>query len=279
MGWIFSLSSAKFLRDPAKKLKAQGAQKIPLCDRAVLRSKLPARKSILLRNLDCMRLLIVEDEARMVELLRKGLAEEGHTVSCATDGVEGLALARAYEFDVIILDVMMPKLSGYEVAKRLRAEKVRTPILMLTARDSVPDIVQGLDRGADDYLTKPFSFTELIARLRAVKRRALVAQDPTLRVADLSLDPASREVLRGEQSLSLTRTEYNLLERLMFRAGKVVSRRSLIESVWGFDREIEENTLDAFMHLLRNKIDPPGRPKLIHTVRGVGYTIHPDSHA
>jgi DNA-binding response OmpR family regulator len=225
-----------------------------------------------------MRLLIVEDEARMVELLRKGLTEEGHIVSCASDGAEGLALARGYEFDVIILDVMMPKLSGYEVAKRLRAEKIRTPILMLTARDSVPDIVQGLDRGADDYLTKPFSFTELIARLRAVKRRALVAQEPTLRVADLSLDPASREVLRGEQSLSLTRTEYNLLERLMFRAGKVVSRRSLIESVWGFDRDIEENTLDAFMHLLRNKIDPPGRPKLIHTVRGVGYTIHPDGH-
>jgi Response regulators consisting of a CheY-like receiver domain and a winged-helix DNA-binding domain len=222
-----------------------------------------------------MRLLIVEDEPRMVELLRKGLTEEGHTVTCATEGAEGLALARGYEFDVIILDVMMPKLSGYEVAKRLRAEKVRTPILMLTARDSVPDIVQGLDRGADDYLTKPFSFSELIARLRAVKRRALIAQEPTLRVADLSLDPASREVLRGEQPVSLTRTEYNLLERLMFRAGKVVSRRSLIESVWGFDREIEENTLDAFMHLLRNKIDPPGRSKLIHTVRGVGYTIHP----
>ena len=220
-----------------------------------------------------MKLLIVEDEARMKDLLRKGLSEEGHTVTCASDGAEGLALAKAYEFDVVILDVMMPKLSGYDLAKRLRAEKVSIPILFLTARDSVPDIVRGLDLGADDYMTKPFSFDELVARLRAVKRRTLVGQDPSLRVADLELDPASREVLRGGQRVSLTRTEYNLLERLMYRAGKVVSRRSLIESVWGFDREIEENTLDAFMRLLRNKIDPPGKAKLICTVRGVGYMI------
>jgi DNA-binding response OmpR family regulator len=223
-----------------------------------------------------MKLLIVEDEARMADLLRKGLTEEGHIATCASDGAEGLAMARSYEFDVIILDVMMPKLSGYELAKRLRAEKVRTPILMLTARDSVPDIVRGLDLGADDYMTKPFSFDELVARLRAVKRRALVAQDNHLQVSDLVLDPASREVLRGDERVSLTRTEYNLLERPMYRAGKVVSRRSLIESVWGFDRDIEENTLDAFMHLLRGKIDPPGRPRLIHTVRGVGYMIRPE---
>ncbi len=226
-----------------------------------------------------MKLLIVEDEARMADLLRKGLTEDGHTATCASDGAEGLALAKAYEFDVIILDVMMPKLSGYEVAKRLRAEKVRTPILMLTARDSVPDIVHGLDLGVDDYITKPFSFDELVARLRAVKRRAVAAETNHLRVADLVLDPACREVLRGEERVSLTRTEYNLLERLMYRAGKVVSRRSLIEAVWGFDREIEENTLDAFMHLLRNKIDQPGRQKLIHTVRGIGYMIRSDGQA
>lgn len=232
-----------------------------------------------LAYVDLMKLLIVEDEGRMAELLRKGLTEDGHTATCASDGAEGLALAQAYEFDVIILDVMMPKLSGYEVAKRLRREKVRTPILMLTARDSVPDIVRGLDMGADDYMTKPFSYDELVARLRAMKRRALAAEDTHLQVADLVLDPASREVSRGAQRVSLTRTEYNLLERLMYRAGKVVSRRSLIESVWGYDREIEENTLDAFMHLLRNKVDPPGNTKLIHTVRGIGYMIRSDVKA
>jgi len=215
----------------------------------------------------------------MADLLRKGLMEEGHTVTCAGDGAEGLALAKDHEFDVIILDVMIPKLSGYELAKRLRAEKVRTPILMLTAKDSVPDIIQGLDLGADDYMTKPFSFAELVARLRAVKRRALAAGDPQLQVADLVLNPASRKVTRGEESVSLTRTEYSLLERLMYRSGKVVSRQSLIESVWGFDREIEGNTLDAFMHLLRNKVDRRGQPKLIHTVRGVGYMIRSDERA
>jgi DNA-binding response OmpR family regulator len=226
-----------------------------------------------------MKLLIVEDETRMADLLRRGLTEEGHNAMCAFDGAEGLALAKAYEFDVIILDVMMPKLSGYELAKRLRSEKIRTPILMLTAKDSVPDIVRGLDLGADDYMTKPFSFDELLARLRTVKRRALAAQETHLRIGDLMLDPASREVSRGDARISLTRTEYNLLERLMFRAGKVVSRRALIEAVWGFDREIEENTLDAFMHLLRSKIDPPGRAKLIQTVRGVGYMIRSDGQA
>jgi DNA-binding response OmpR family regulator len=226
-----------------------------------------------------MKLLIVEDETRMADLLRKGLTEEGHNAMCAFDGAEGLAMAKTYEFDVIILDVMMPKLSGYELAKRLRAEKIRTPVLMLTAKDSVPDIVRGLDLGADDYMTKPFSFDELVARLRAVKRRALAAEETHLTVGDLTLDPASREVARGDVRISLTRTEYNLLERLMYRAGKVVSRRSLIEAVWGFDREIEENTLDAFMHLLRAKIDSAGRAKLIHTVRGVGYMIRPDGDA
>lgn len=226
-----------------------------------------------------MKLLIVEDEAHMAELLRKGLAEEGHTAVCSHDGVEGLAIAKAYEFDVIILDVMMPKLDGYEMAKRLRAEKIRTPVLMLTAKDTVPDIVRGLDVGVDDYMTKPFSFEELLARLRAVQRRSLPSAQPSLRVGDLELDPASREVLRGGVVLSLTRTEYSLLERLLYRAGHVVSRRSLIEAVWGFDREIEENTLDAFMHLLRNKVDMPAKPKLIHTVRGVGYTIRADGEA
>jgi DNA-binding response OmpR family regulator len=225
-----------------------------------------------------MKLLVVEDEARMVELLRKGLSEEGHTVVCAHDGDEGLELARNYEFDVIILDVMMPKLNGYQVAQRLRTERIATPLLMLTAKDAVPDLVRGLDSGADDYLTKPFAFEELLARLRAVKRRAPVPQQPKLQVGNLVLDPATREVSRAGEDILLTRTEYNLLERLMYRAGKVVPRRSLIEAVWGFDREIEENTLDAFVRLLRTKIDTEGQPKLIHTVRGVGYMIRAEAH-
>ncbi len=223
-----------------------------------------------------MNLLVVEDEHRMAELLRKGLSEEGHTVVCALDSTEGLELARSSEFDAIVLDVMMPKLSGYDVARRLRADKIATPILMLTAKDAVPDIVHGLDLGCDDYMTKPFSFRELVARLRAIKRRESVSREPLLQVGDLVLDPATREVTRGRQRIALTRTEYNLLERLMHRAGRVVSRQFLIESVWGFDREIETNTLDAFLHLLREKIDGPGMPKLIHTVRGVGYAVRAD---
>jgi len=226
-----------------------------------------------------MKLLIVEDEERMAELLRKGLTEEGHTAICAFDGLEALALAKQYDFDAIIMDLMIPKLNGYDVTRRLRAEKIQTPVLMLTAKDTVPDIVRGLDLGADDYMTKPFSFDELIARLRAVKRRTMAEPDAQMRVADLVLDPASREVTRGDARIALTRTEYNLLEKLMYRVGKVVPRQVLIESVWGFDRDIEENTLDAFMHLLRNKVDHPGSPKLIHTVRGVGYMIRPEERA
>jgi len=220
-----------------------------------------------------MNLLIVEDEPRMAELLRRGLVEEGHSVMAAPDGEEGLYLARTYQFDVVILDVMMPKLDGFQMLQRLRSEKSKTPILMLTAKDTVPDIVRGLDLGADDYLTKPFSFEELVARLRAVQRRATQKASPALQVADLILDPAVRAVSRAGSVLALTRTEYSLLERLMYRAGQIIPRSTLIESVWGFDREIEDNTLDAFMRLLRNKIDKPGQPKLIHTVRGVGYVI------
>jgi len=224
-----------------------------------------------------MNVLVVEDEQRMAELLRKGLSEEGHTVVCAFDGVEGLEMARASEFDVIVLDVMMPKLSGYDMAKRLRAEKISTPILMLTAKDTVPDIVQGLDLGCDDYMTKPFSFRELVARLRAIKRRESADRETHLQVGDLILDPATRDVVRGDRRITLTKTEFSLLERLMHRAGRVVSRQFLIESVWGYDREIETNTLDAFLHLLREKIDAPGEARLIQTVRGVGYTIRADS--
>jgi DNA-binding response OmpR family regulator len=224
-----------------------------------------------------MNLLIVEDEKRMVELLSKGLREEGHTVECATDGIAGLELAMNYEFDVIVLDIMMPKLSGYDLAKRLRSEGIPAPVLMLTAKDSVQDVVHGLDLGADDYMTKPFAFSELLARLRAVKRRPRVPHPTQFRVGDLLLDPATREVSRGGVRIWLTRTEYSLLEELIFRAGTVVRRISLIESVWGVDRDIKVNTLDAFVRLLRNKIDTNASQSLIHTVRGVGYVLRAES--
>ena len=224
-----------------------------------------------------MKLLVVEDEPRMLELLRRGLTEEGHNVTCAADGAEGWELAHAYEFDAIVLDLMLPKMNGFDIAKKLRQERIVTPVLMLTAKDSVPDVVRGLDAGADDYLTKPFTFNELLARLRALQRRASSRPQNRLKVGDLVLDPESREVSRAGVPITLTRTEYSLLERLMYRAGKVVPRNTLIEAVWGFDREIEENTLDAFVRLLRHKVDREGLPKLILTVRGVGYMIREES--
>jgi len=226
-----------------------------------------------------VKLLVVEDEPRMLELLRRGLMEEGHNVTCASDGSEGWELAHAYEFDAVVLDVMLPKMNGFELAKRLRQGKIATPVLMLTAKDSVPDVVRGLDAGADDYLTKPFTFNELLARLRALQRRSTSRPQNQLRVGDLILDPESREVSRAGVPITLTRTEYSLLERLMYRAGKVVPRNTLIEAVWGFDREIEENTLDAFVRLLRQKVDREGMPKLILTVRGVGYMIREEKLA
>jgi DNA-binding response OmpR family regulator len=226
-----------------------------------------------------MKLLVVEDEARMLELLRRGLTEEGHMVVCASDGSEAWDIAHNYEFDVMVLDVMLPKMTGLELAKKLRRERNTTPVLMLTAKDSVPDIVRGLDAGADDYLTKPFTFDELLARLRALERRSNSRMQNRLQVGDLTLDPESHQASRAGVAIALTRTEFNLLERLMVRAGKVVPRGTLIESVWGFDRDIEDNTLDAFIRLLRLKVDQEGQPKLIVTVRGVGYMIREDHSA
>jgi len=220
-----------------------------------------------------MRILIVEDERQMAELLRKGLAEEGHAVVVAPTGPDGLARAREGGFDAILLDVMLPGLDGCEVARRLRRPGDLTPILMLTARDTNAAVVAGLDAGADDYLVKPFSFEVLLARLRAVSRRGPVVQGVPLRLGDLALDPSAHEATRGGERLLLTRTEYSLLEYLMRRAGRVVPRRALIEGVWGDDREIEDNTLDVFVRLLRQKVDRGGRRRLIQTVRGIGYCV------
>jgi len=220
-----------------------------------------------------MRILIVEDERQMAEVLRRGLSEEGHAIDVAQTGPDGLAIATSDSFDVIILDVMLPGLSGLDVARRLRGARIRTPILMLTARDTNADVVAGLDAGADDYLVKPFSFDVLLARLRAVARRGPTERGVVMTVGDLRLDTGAHEVERGADRIDLTRTEFSLLEFLMRRRGAVVARNALIEGVWGHDREIADNTLDAFVRLLRQKVDAGGRPRLIHTVRGVGYAV------
>ena len=226
-----------------------------------------------------MRLLVVEDERRMAELLRKGLEEEGYVVAVALDGPTGLATARASSFELILLDIMLPGLDGFQVARQLRGEGVTTPILMLTARDATPDIVQGLDLGGDDYLTKPFSFEVLLARIRALLRRGPAPARVQLRIGPLVLDPAAHEVYRGQERIPLTRTEFHLLEFLMRRPGQVVPRGTLIEAVWGYDRDIESNTLDAFIRLLRSKLEGKEGPKLIQTVRGVGYVIREEHPA
>lgn len=220
-----------------------------------------------------MRILVVEDERRMAELLQQGLTEEGHTVTVALDGREGLNLAESDSFDLIILDVMLPALDGFTVVRRLRVQRRQTPILMLTARDATRDIVEGLNIGADDYLTKPFSLEVLFARVRAVGRRGLIPQPVSLQVADLMLNQGTREVNRGGRAISLTRTEYAILELLMRHAGRVLSRDTLIENVWGSNAEIESNTLDAFVRLLRSKIEISGEPRLLQTIRGVGYSL------
>lgn len=220
-----------------------------------------------------MRILVVEDERRMAELLRQGLSEEGHTVTVATDGREGLRIALSSPFELIVLDVMLPGIDGFTLAKRLRSAHNQTPLLMLTARDATRDIVEGLDIGADDYLTKPFSFEVLLARVRAVGRRGPIPQAVCLEFGGLALNQSTREVHRGTRALTLTRTEYSILELLMRNAGRVISRDTLIETVWGSAAEIESNTLDAFVRLLRAKVEHPGDPKLIHTVRGIGYSL------
>lgn len=214
----------------------------------------------------------------MADLLRRGLTEEGHAVTVAADGPSSLALARENPFDLILLDVMLPGMDGFAVGRRLRASHNQTPILMLTARDTPKDIVTGLDLGADDYLTKPFSFDVLFARVRALARRGPVSQQGSLQVANLTLEPSTREVRRSNRAIHLTRTEFTILELLMRRAGHVLPRETIIERVWGPGSDIESNTLDAFVRLLRSKIEAPGEAKLIHTIWGVGYSLRQETN-
>jgi len=225
-----------------------------------------------------MRVLIVEDERAMAELLSKGLEEENHRVTLAFDGRAALEFAELYEFDAIVLDLMLPGIDGFEITRRLRRTRNETPVLVLTARDAAPDIVRALDLGADDYLTKPFSFEVFLARLRAVARRGSIPRPACLQMADLKLDPATRQVFRDGREIHLSPTEFRLLEFLMRRAGRVASRSAIVDAVWDFDHEVEENTLDAFVRLLRSKVDKDFREKLIHTVRGVGYCLRAESN-
>jgi DNA-binding response OmpR family regulator len=221
-----------------------------------------------------MKVLLVEDEKRMALVLQKALEEEGYSVQVAGDGIAGQSAAETGDFDLILLDVMLPRLNGFDLARRLRAEGSRCPILMLTARDATSDIVTGLDAGADDYLPKPFSLAVLFARMRALERRAAEVPRLVLRAGDLVVDVAERRVFRGPREVFLTPREFRLLEVLLKNQGRVASRRAIIDFVWGASAaSVGENTLDAFIRLLRRKIDENEAVKLIYTIRGVGYRL------
>jgi two-component system OmpR family response regulator len=220
-----------------------------------------------------MRVLLVEDELKMAALLRRGLVEEGHAADVASSGEDAIWMAQAHPYDAIVLDVMLPRLSGFETCRRLRNEGVWSPVLMLTARDAVDDRVAGLDAGADDYLTKPFSFAELLARLRALTRRCGVERPATLEVGDLGLDPAARRAWRGETEIQLSPKEFALLETFMRRPGQVLSRLQLLEHAWDFAYENRSNVVDVYVRYLREKIDRPFGTESIETVRGAGYRL------
>ena len=220
-----------------------------------------------------MRLLLVEDEKRLAALLEAGFTEEGIHVLVAHHGSEGLAAAESSSFDVIILDIQLPGIDGMALARRLRHHGNQTPILMLTARDAPQDVLEGLNLGADDYVTKPFSFEILLARVRAVCRRMQHPRPVCLQLADLQLNTATREVTRQGRMIRLTKREHSLLELLLQNAGRPVTRDTILEAVWGFRNDVEENTLEAFVKLLRQKVDAPFPTKLIQTVRGIGYCL------
>jgi len=224
-----------------------------------------------------MRVLIVEDEVKMAALIRRGMREEGMAADVATKGEDALWMAGSTDYDAIVLDVMLPGIDGFETCRRLRTDGVWSPILMLTARDSVEDRVAGLDGGADDYLTKPFSFGELLARLRALARRGPVERPVLLEVGDLRLDPATRQVWRDDTEISLSAKEFSLLEVFMRRPGEVLSRFQLLEHGWDYDYENRSNVIDVYVRYLREKIDRPFGRESIETVRGAGYRLRKES--
>ena len=224
-----------------------------------------------------MRVLIVEDELRMASLVRRGLVKEGLAADVAVKGEDALWMAAAADYDAIVLDVMLPGISGFETCRRLRQNGVWAPVLMLTARDSVEDRVAGLDTGADDYLVKPFAFAELLARLRALVRRGDLTRPPVLQVGDLRLDPATRQAWRGQTEIHLSSKEFALLETFMRRPDQVLSRLHLLEHAWDFAYENRSNVVDVFVRHLRMKIDEPFGQRSLETVRGAGYRLRADA--
>jgi two-component system OmpR family response regulator len=226
-----------------------------------------------------MRVLIVEDQVKMAGLIRRGMRSEGLAADIAIKGEDALWMAEATEYDAIVLDIMLPGIDGFEVCKRLRAAGVWSPILLLTARDGVRDRVAGLDGGADDYLIKPFSFAELLARLRALVRRGSVERPVELQVGELRLDPATKRVWRGEVEIPLSAKEFAILETFMRRPGEVLSRYALLEHVWDYDYENKSNVVDSYVRFLRRKIDKPFGTDSIETVRGSGYRLREGDRA
>jgi two-component system response regulator MprA len=225
-----------------------------------------------------MRILVVDDDRSVRESLRRSLQFNGYDVDMASDGAEALALVHSVNPDVIIMDVMMPRLGGLDATRALRSAGNDVPILVLTARDAISDRVEGLDAGADDYLAKPFALDELLARLRALLRRVVPASDdpddvPLLTFADLTLDPNTREVKRGDRTISLTRTEFSLLQLFMERPKRVLDRSYILEEVWGFDFPTTANSLEVYVGYVRRKLESEGEKRLLHTVRGIGYVL------
>jgi heavy metal response regulator len=220
-----------------------------------------------------MRILVVEDEKKVASFIRQGLGEEGYAVDVASNGEEGLAMARDGVHDLIILDIGLPKMNGLQVLQELRRRKVTAPVLLLTVRATIEDKVLGLDAGADDYLTKPFAFQELVARVRALLRRRTEGGPAVLQFADLTLDPARHTAFRGGQKIDLTAKEFALLDYFMRNPGRVLTRTMIIEHVWDYDFDTGTNVVDVYVNYLRKKIDSDREPKLIHTIRGVGYVM------
>jgi DNA-binding response OmpR family regulator len=220
-----------------------------------------------------MRILVVDDDRRLCSVIKRGLLEEAYAVDLAYDGEEGEYLAEVNPYDLIILDIMLPNKDGIEVCRELRAKKVNTPILMLTAKDTVEDRVKGLDTGADDYLVKPFAFNELLARVRAMLRREGMSKSPELRVGDLTLNTLTRQVWRGQRPIELTTKEYVILEYFMRHPNVVVTRTMVEEHAWDYDFDSLSNLVDVYIRRLRRKIDSEGEDSLIQTVRGAGYRL------